>query len=705
MKSLYLLFIFISTSLYTNIFADWQLQNPKFTNDVFNCQWADENTAFLGGHQYSLLKTSNRGSTWQLKTNGIEQSGTGSIQVLRFLNTNTGYVLAGKIYKTINGGELWFPVSDKFFWKADVGADGVLYAIDENFKLVKTVNDGSSWTTLKENVSVTFTEIKFLNALTGFYTESSTVNLKTTDGGNTWVNVNISQSGILRNLTSISFANENVGYALMEGRMLKTTDKGLNWFEILLGWPTEVQAITENIVVGSKGGTFNKTLIKSFDGGITWNEKRLPEFMYLSFYNPEIGFGFYNRGLIYKIENLGETFTDIRSKINLTAEIINVQPVTIQKAYMLSSDHKFYSTQNGGTQWNLINTNVNLKDFKFLNENSAVGSTATNIVITQNGGASWEIKTAVTNAKDFEFVDENNFYFLSTQDNFSYVRKTTDGGESNNAVITRSNSSTEYYTENYYMRDLKFINQSTGFVAINRNYSSRFGGSQTSFQILKTTNAGSDWEIATAMPNASVNLLYFYGNTAYLCYYDGLYKSTDFCQTWTLLATSSGNIRSLQFTDNNTAFAVKGGGIYKSIDGGATWVYQCYANTANRLNMFDSNNGYAFGEAGTVYHTDNGGSVGITPVNHMVKNYSLSQNYPNPFNPATKINFSIPKSGLVQIIIYDLMGREVKVLVNEFKTTGEYSVDFNGSRLSSGVYFYKLITDDFVETKKMMLVK
>lgn len=705
MKSLYLLFIFISTSFYTESFADWQLQNPKFTNDIYNCVWVNSNTAFLGGFNCSLVKTSDGGNTWHQKANGIVNNPLSNLTTLKFINDNTGYVLAEKIYKTVNCGESWFPISDKIFYKAAVASDGVLYAITENNKFAKTTDDGASWVNLKENVAVTFTEIKFLNALTGFYTESGAVNQKTTDGGITWINVNITQSGKLRNLTSISFANENTGYALMEGRMLKTTDKGLNWFEILLGWPTEVQAISENVVVGSKGGTFDRKIIKSFDGGITWTEKALPEFMYLSFYNAEKGFGFYNRGLIYKTENLGDSFIDLRSKINLTSEIVNLQSLSVQKAYMLSSDYKFYSTQNAGTQWNLMNTNANLKDFKFLSENFAVGSTANNIVTSMNGGASWQVKSSAANANSFQVIDENNFYFLSREGDFSYIRKSSDGGATNSVILSRSNFSNEYYTENYTIQNLNFINSSTGFVVINRYYSSRFGGSQTSSQIQKTIDGGENWELVWSLLPGSINFLYFYNNTAYISYYTGLYKSTDFCQTWTLVSSSEPSIRAIQFTEQHTAYAIKGSGIYKSTDAGVTWSYQCYANTVDNFSMFDSNNGYAFGEAGTVYHTDNGGNVGITSGSNTVMSYSLSQNYPNPFNPVTRINFSIPKNGLVQIRVYDLTGREVQTLLNEMKTSGEYSINFNGSSLSSGVYFYKLITNEFVETKKMILIK
>lgn len=90
----------------------------------------------------------------------------------------------------------------------------------------------------------------------------------------------------------------------------------------------------------------------------------------------------------------------------------------------------------------------------------------------------------------------------------------------------------------------------------------------------------------------------------------------------------------------------------------------------------------------------------ITPIY-----YELSQNYPNPFNPVTKINYAIQKSGLATLKVYDLLGREVASLVNEFKQAGYYSLDFNASNLSSGIYFYKLQANDFTDIKKMVLVK
>jgi hypothetical protein len=85
--------------------------------------------------------------------------------------------------------------------------------------------------------------------------------------------------------------------------------------------------------------------------------------------------------------------------------------------------------------------------------------------------------------------------------------------------------------------------------------------------------------------------------------------------------------------------------------------------------------------------------------------FSLSQNYPNPFNPVTKIEYSIPQSSNVIINVYDILGNEIETLVNEKKPAGNYKVEFTAAELPSGVYFYKLQAGEYIEIKKMVLMK
>jgi subtilisin-like proprotein convertase family protein len=104
--------------------------------------------------------------------------------------------------------------------------------------------------------------------------------------------------------------------------------------------------------------------------------------------------------------------------------------------------------------------------------------------------------------------------------------------------------------------------------------------------------------------------------------------------------------------------------------------------------------------------------VGIEKTITIPNKFSLYQNFPNPFNPITKIQYSIAKRSYVHLKIYDVLGRKIKTIVNEMKQPGVYIVDFNGANLPSGVYFYRLEAksetwqvEDFIETKKMLLIK
>ncbi|MDP4115422.1 MAG: T9SS type A sorting domain-containing protein [Bacteroidota bacterium] len=106
-----------------------------------------------------------------------------------------------------------------------------------------------------------------------------------------------------------------------------------------------------------------------------------------------------------------------------------------------------------------------------------------------------------------------------------------------------------------------------------------------------------------------------------------------------------------------------------------------------------------------VYWNRFGAPTAVNDQSINAKDYSLAQNYPNPFNPSTTITFSTPKESKVSLKVYDALGREVAVLVNDVKSAGQYHINFDGKNLSSGVYFYKLAIDGFVQTKKMMLMK
>ncbi|HQF42775.1 MAG TPA: T9SS type A sorting domain-containing protein [Ignavibacteriaceae bacterium] len=144
------------------------------------------------------------------------------------------------------------------------------------------------------------------------------------------------------------------------------------------------------------------------------------------------------------------------------------------------------------------------------------------------------------------------------------------------------------------------------------------------------------------------------------------------------------------------------------------WEVFNWVNFRKYTRIYDSNNNLI--ETITQYWNDsnwiNDGRVlysySPTDVEELpgeIKTYSLSNNYPNPFNPSTTIKYQIPKSGLVTLKVYNVLGKEITTLVNEEKSVGSYEITFDASGLSSGIYFYKLSADNFQQTKKMILLK
>jgi hypothetical protein len=123
---------------------------------------------------------------------------------------------------------------------------------------------------------------------------------------------------------------------------------------------------------------------------------------------------------------------------------------------------------------------------------------------------------------------------------------------------------------------------------------------------------------------------------------------------------------------------------------------QQYLNQTDNINLVNT---YLFGSESLGKRNETQNNITSTT------EYRLEQNYPNPFNPVTKIKFENPKTSFISLIVYDVLGREVQELLNEFKPAGSYEIILDGTGLPSGVYFYKLQSENFIQTKKMLLVR
>lgn len=177
-----------------------------------------------------------------------------------------------------------------------------------------------------------------------------------------------------------------------------------------------------------------------------------------------------------------------------------------------------------------------------------------------------------------------------------------------------------------------------------------------------------------------------------------------------IVSDSAGNIfATIETFDNLNNYLILNVKLNPS-NGNYSWSHIYSPNTQNFSNSIISDNLmniYVSGQTGSrsfvIKYSQQ--IVGIINQNNIAEYFELNQNYPNPFNPVTNISFSVAKSQIVKVIVYDINGKLVEVLLDKFINSGNYNIMFDGSKLSSGVYFYKIQTEGFSDTKKMILAK
>ena len=329
----------------------------------------------------------------------------------------------------------------------------------------------------------------------------------------------------------------------------------------------------------------------------------------------------------------------------------------------LSQSNEIYKTTNGGINWGaayLINPRVYLNKIRFIDAMTGYAcGDRRGILKTTDGGSSWSFSLYEYNTSemliDIRIVNSETV-FVTGFDLFNYpvLYKTINGGE--NWVNIAPGTGNQTYLQSF------FFNSNTGYL---------LGGGNLG-NLLKTTNGGINWTSIITNPFAStLYCTYFFNqSTGFLGnVYGKIYKTTD--GGLNLAAQKIGStheVRQIEFTGQDTGYAITADGVFKTITGGNT--------------------------------------IGINLINNIIPDkYSLSQNYPNPFNPNTVVSYQLPVAGFIQLKVYDVLGNEIETLVNEKQNAGSYSVDFNAASLPSGIYFYKLVTEKFSETKKMILIK
>jgi len=247
---------------------------------------------------------------------------------------------------------------------------------------------------------------------------------------------------------------------------------------------------------------------------------------------------------------------------------------------------------------------------------------------------------------------------------------------------------------------------------------------QTRAGLFRTTNGGTSWDnITGTLPDrfpADIAVDPNDDNIVYVAFYGfgtpHVYKSTNSGDSWTDISDNLPDVPvpAVIVDPNNSAHIYIGTdiGVFVSTDGGGSW-QDFNAGLPDAIQGIDLNITTVNNVIRVMTHGNGAYETKLLsqiPVNTgtvppTVMHFKLEQNYPNPFNPTTTIQYQISKLSLVTLKVYDVLGNEIKTLVNEEKPVGIYEVEFNSIDLSSGVYYYKLKAGNFVETKKMVLLK
>jgi len=366
-------------------------------------------------------------------------------------------------------------------------------------------------------------------------------------------------------------------------------------------------------------------------------------------------------------------------------------------------------TTDGGNSWEIQNSNVQtfITDIFFLDKNLGWATTIEDvspfysvILKTTNGGEDW-FEDYFSNSSDFI----NTILFLDTLNGFiggTNIAYTIDGGDNwFESVVDSSFSDYPVYNFNFYSKQFGYA----------------CGGRREAYGVIwRTTDSGLSWNAQGVSADEVFDLFLFDSLNALTLSGDpegsfsmATIKTTNAGTTWSNNSLSFFGLSfAIDFRTYNEGWSASGYKFLVTTDHGDTWDELATPGSViiYDLQFTDARTGYAVGDGGVILKTDPT-LLEIKTEETIPNDFVLFQNHPNPFNPETNIRFDLEKRAIVTLIVYDYLGNEIAILINEDKMPGPYEIKFDPTTLHlvSGIYFYQLKTRSSVQTKKMIYLK
>ena len=671
--------------------AQWRQVGPANRKTV-NFLAQSNQMIFAGTQGWTGLNTyhsSDEGATWSVsqfpfRIKELVQSGPNIFAA--------GYDY-GEFYRSDNNGSSW----EKLY----INGFGGVYSLVVNgqyliagigYGIAISTDNGSSWKiTNPGNQSIQSTTVKGSN----IYAGSSNGAFLSKNNGTSWSNIGLNNYQV----KSIAVTNSKI-FAVGNYSLYSSSDEGKNWNPVSYGvqYPPlyihSVVCVNSNVFVASKEGVF-----LSKDNGATWATVFFYPCYTLLFRGTNLYAGSYNDGIFVSNDN-GKNWKSINSPL----EFYRGNSIILKDNKLLTATNRgiCQSTDNGKTWSNIssidIITNGTYSVESFDNTLYA-GSHGNGVYLSKDNGITWTLSN-----KGIEYSQVNCFAYDKT----------------NLYVGTKYGLFSSKIDEHYY----RLLGSSAEF---KKNiYSVVLDGSNlyvgTNDGLFVSLDSGTSWKLlgAGSTPSFEVYSIHKYNSTVFLGTSLGIYKLSDDRTNYILVNNSAVENKAIRSITDYESILYAGslkGEILSSSDNGNNWVAleaRILTDQLNQIVVTDSTifasayNGIwklSFKKAQETTDT-------IETKPELPSEFSLSQNYPNPFNPETTIEYTIPanvkgETAKVTLKVYDLLGREVATLVDEFKTAGSYNSRFSirNYQLTSGIYFYRLQAGNYSETKKLILMK
>jgi photosystem II stability/assembly factor-like uncharacterized protein len=656
-----------------------------------------DGTIYAGTEVNGVYISTDDGVSWIARNSGIENYGISSI--INF----QGFIFAGTsgggVYRSSDGGITWTApsIGNSLFITSLVANDPYIFAGAGSLGVYRSSDNGVTWEQ-KLNVFGVGAMCKSGNKI---FASSSNYTDYTTDNGETWINVQPLEGAII-------FSYYCLGDTIFAGgqtKIYRSTDNGNTFTTITLNLGFSIVNISAITSVGPilYAATSYDGVYKSTDFGSNWTPANggmgSKDVRALTVTNTTTLIAGTHYVAMYRSTDLGQSWTKSVTGFPAGASIL----------CLLESDSSIYA----GTRDGVFRTDDNGDNWVKMGGTNDTTMYSDIWAMCEHDGVIYASMQLYFDATIYKSTDKGTTWIRCSKTGLPAGLSFIKGLEGSGNNLVAGTDEGIYYSpdggDNWYPTNIQNINVPN--LAASGNYV--YAAVPSGAGVYRSSDNGVNWTVSLQSTVDYVEVAAIDNYAFAGAFFGGARYSSNYGSTW---------FQSGGFPTDASVFAlgtVSDGMILAGTDLSPNWIYASFNNGGffapysdglfenASVEAFAVNETYMF--AGTDY---NGvwrrlrpGVVNTDNQKNAPQEFLLAQNYPNPFNPTTTIQYSIPISGNVKLGVYNSLGEEIATLVNDFKIAGNYEITFDAGNLTSGIYIYRLQATDFIETKKMILLK